>query len=259
MKSMIKRSSIHRKFLEVMKKPIRNLNIDIDKLLLECKNNNSYMLYRRNELVKLNQTESIETQFNDLVEKLWKNESDEVKEFYKVLAAEGNRRYKSKKQQPQPPQQPLQSQPQLYHPLSYEDYQLPQGYQILLHEGYQLPLHEDYQLPLLEDYQLPLQEDYQLPLQEDYQLPLQEDYQLPLQEDYQLPLLEDYQLPLQEDYQLPLQEDYQLPPHELPLYEDSYQSQHLQPQQLLQTNEIQQNDYLQKIENVLLSYDLYFN
>ncbi|PKY13977.1 hypothetical protein RhiirB3_500804 [Rhizophagus irregularis] len=202
-----------------MKKPIRNLNIDIDKLLLECKNNNSYMLYRRNELVKLNQTESIETQFNDLVEKLWKNESDEVKEFYKVLAAEGNRRYKSKKQQPQPPQQPLQSQPQLYHPLSYEDYQLPQGYQILLHEGYQLPLHEDYQLPLLED----------------------------------------YQLPLQEDYQLPLQEDYQLPPHELPLYEDSYQSQHLQPQQLLQTNEIQQNDYLQKIENVLLSYDLYFN
>ncbi|CAB4403090.1 unnamed protein product [Rhizophagus irregularis] len=209
------------------------------------------MLYRRNELVKLNQTESIETQFNDLVEKLWKNESDEVKEFYKVLAAEGNRRYKSKKQQPQPPQQPLQSQQQLYQPLSYEDYQLPQGYQILLHEGYQLPLHEDYQLPLLEDYQLPLHEDYQLPLQEDYQLPLQEDYQLPLQEDYQLPL--------QEDYQLPLQEDYQLPPHELPLYEDSYQSQHLQPQQLLQTNEIQQNDYLQKIENVLLSYDLYFN
>jgi hypothetical protein len=120
----------YQKFLQVMRDPPRKLNIEIDDLLLNIYNNNPYTLYRRNEIVRLERTDP-NINFNELLNKMWNNESVEIKEFYKILAIEGNRRFKWKYQQfllsqllPQPceyypPQQQLQ-QPS---PLSYDYYQ----------------------------------------------------------------------------------------------------------------------------------------
>lgn len=66
------------------------LNIEFNRLLVDINNNNSYMLYRRNKLVQLKE--------HNLVNKMWKEETDEIKEFYKILMVEGNRRFKLKNQ-----------------------------------------------------------------------------------------------------------------------------------------------------------------
>jgi hypothetical protein len=122
------------KFLQVMENPPRQLNVEIDDLFLDIYNNNPYTLYRRNEKVRIERTDP-NVNLNELLNKMWNNEPKEIKEFYKILAIEGNRRFKWKNQQSQmqhflpqayeyypPPPPPPQQQQQLS-PISYDYYQ----------------------------------------------------------------------------------------------------------------------------------------
>ncbi|GBB91416.1 hypothetical protein RclHR1_01870011 [Rhizophagus clarus] len=81
-----------------MRDPPCKLNIELDSLLLNIYNNNPYTLYRRNEIIRLRSINP-SVNFNVLLNKMWNNEPHEIKEFYKILAVEGNRRFKLRYQQ----------------------------------------------------------------------------------------------------------------------------------------------------------------
>jgi hypothetical protein len=123
----MKEISNYQKFLQVMRDPPRQLNIEIDNLFLNIYNNNPYTLYRRNEKVRLKRTDP-NVNFNELLNKMWNNESDEIKNFYKILAIEGNRRFKWKY---------LISQMQLLLPQPYEYYPPPQQLSPISYDYYQ--------------------------------------------------------------------------------------------------------------------------
>ncbi|CAG8627159.1 23210_t:CDS:2 [Rhizophagus irregularis] len=108
--------------------------MNIDNLLRDRYNNNSYNLYQRNVLARLNKKGC-----GSKSKKMWKEESEEIKKFFKILAIEGNRRFKlrnpkspSTQPPPQPPKKKLPlllprpplTQPYVYYqPHSYEYYQ----------------------------------------------------------------------------------------------------------------------------------------
>ncbi|GBC01385.1 hypothetical protein RclHR1_04170010 [Rhizophagus clarus] len=116
--------SNHKRFLEIMKNPPRKLNYKVEDLILDIYNNNPYILYLRNERVQIKRAK------NYAGRSMWHDEPAEIKEFYKLIALEGNRRYKLKNKQllqerkkkltplrpqPQPPPPP-QPQPQTQSP-----------------------------------------------------------------------------------------------------------------------------------------------
>ncbi|CAB4427302.1 unnamed protein product [Rhizophagus irregularis] len=124
----------HLEFLKVKNNPPCKLNMNIDNLLRDRYNNNSYNLYQRNVLARLNKKGC-----GSKSKKMWKEESEEIKKFFKILAIEGNRRFKlrnpkspSTQPPPQPPKKKLPlllprpplTQPYVYYqPHSYEYYQ----------------------------------------------------------------------------------------------------------------------------------------
>ncbi|CAB5356290.1 hypothetical protein RhiirA5_398929 [Rhizophagus irregularis] len=83
----------HKEFLKVKNNPPCKLNMKIDDLLRDRYNNNSYNLYLRNVLGQPNKKGRGSISKN-LLNKMWKEESDEIKKFFKILAIEGNRRFK---------------------------------------------------------------------------------------------------------------------------------------------------------------------
>ncbi|GES82467.1 hypothetical protein GLOIN_2v1882604 [Rhizophagus clarus] len=133
--------SNYRRFLEIMRDPPCKLYVELDNLLLNNCNNNPYTLYRRNRIKSTNSGSDLNVSLNNM----WANESHEVKEFYRLLAVEGNRRFKLKYQQllqlqSEMLQSPLQSyaQPcedhQLQSQSSLDNYQL---YQLFPNEVFQ--------------------------------------------------------------------------------------------------------------------------
>lgn len=135
-----KETTYYQEFQKIMKNPPCRLNMELDELLQDRYNNNSYNLYQRNELALLKKKDH-SGELKNLLSNMWKEESEEIKEFFKILAIEGNRRFKlrnqkSRSKQPPPQPQPLKKklplllprlpllQPHVYYqPQSYEYYQ----------------------------------------------------------------------------------------------------------------------------------------
>ncbi|RGB41120.1 hypothetical protein C1646_752508 [Rhizophagus diaphanus] len=96
-------------FLQVIKNPPCELYLEVDNLLSSPseltkhklkppRSQNSYILYRRNESKRRNQLGLP----NDLkraskeISEMWRNEPPRIKNFFRILAAEGDRRHRLK-------------------------------------------------------------------------------------------------------------------------------------------------------------------
>ncbi|CAB4427215.1 unnamed protein product [Rhizophagus irregularis] len=173
----IKEAINYQEFLKVTKNPPRKLNMELDKLLQDRYNNNSYTLYRRNELV-LHKSEDCNGKIKNILDKKWKEEPEKIKEFFKILAVEGNRRFKRSRLLPSPqpspqPQSLPQPQSQPHSPKKKLPLLLPRPpfpqprvyYQPRSYEYYsqQLPLRGHYEqcIPTLPLYQPQLQPQQQ--------------------------------------------------------------------------------------------------
>ncbi|PKY48975.1 hypothetical protein RhiirA4_544964 [Rhizophagus irregularis] len=136
----------YQKFLNFMENPPCDLNTDIDDLFQNIYNNNPYTLYRRNKMIQLRLEGPYAINYKILLVRMWHNEPNEIKEFFKILAIEGNRRFKLRSQMPYYEYyQPQLSSPLLYQtqpqtPQTYEYYQpyqpQPSSTQPQLHETY---------------------------------------------------------------------------------------------------------------------------
>ncbi|RGB32475.1 hypothetical protein C1646_670102 [Rhizophagus diaphanus] len=127
----------HQEFLKVKNNPPCKLNMKIDILLRDRYNNNSYNLYQRNLLAQPNE-KGCGSKSKNLLNKMWKEESKEIKKFFRILAIEGNRRFRlrnPKSPSTQPPSQPPKkkfplllprpplTQPHVYYQPKFEYYQ----------------------------------------------------------------------------------------------------------------------------------------
>ncbi|CAB4491258.1 unnamed protein product [Rhizophagus irregularis] len=106
----------YQKFLNFMENPPCDLNIDLDDLFQNIYNNNPYTLYRRNKMIQLRLDGPYAINYKILLVRMWHNEPNEIKEFFKILAIEGNRRFKLRSQMPYYEYY----QPQLSSPRSYQ-------------------------------------------------------------------------------------------------------------------------------------------
>ncbi|CAG8509901.1 21770_t:CDS:2 [Rhizophagus irregularis] len=88
----IKEAINYQEFLKVTKNPPRKLNMELDKLLQDRYNNNSYTLYRRNELV-LHKSKDCNGKIKNILDKKWKEEPEKIKEFFKILASDHSDEY----------------------------------------------------------------------------------------------------------------------------------------------------------------------
>lgn len=177
----IKEAINYQEFLKVTKNPPRKLNMELDKLLQDRYNNNSYTLYRRNELV-LHKSKDCNGKIKNILDKKWKEEPEKIKEFFKILAVEGNRRFKRSRLLPSPqpspqPQSLPQPQSQPHSPKKKlplllprppfpqpRVYYQPRSYEYYSYRSQQLPLRGHYEqcIPTLPLYQPQLQPQPQL-------------------------------------------------------------------------------------------------
>ncbi|RGB26870.1 hypothetical protein C1646_405711 [Rhizophagus diaphanus] len=117
--------SDYEKFLNVMENPPCSLNLTLDDLFLDIYNSNAFALYRRNKMLHLRRVGPYAVNYKELLNIMWNNEPNKIKEFFKILALEGNRRFKLRSQM-----YDYGYQPQLSSPLSYQTQpQTPQSYE----------------------------------------------------------------------------------------------------------------------------------